>query len=352
VSFLFIGSTGNHAGRSLTTWAIAKRLAERGLDIGFIKPFGSKPVHSDGIWTDSDAFLFKQILNLQEPMEKICPYPVPEETLLQKGPEEILEEFQTLARELEGEKDIVIIMGARHIFFDNASFPVNDINLSMSIMADFILVDRYKETSRSIYSILSVRSLLKERIKGIILNRVPQEKIAEVRDRVGPYINNKGMPVTAIIPEELVLTFRTLEQIRGILDGTFLWGEEKSYQSVGGMTTGASDLGGDLKLLKRVYNKIVLLSPHALETESKKPEAGVPAAAVILTGGREPAVQVLEAAKKTGIPLILVKEDTFSALERLEQSPSTLSPEDCVKVDHFTGLFNREGTLDRLLDSL
>jgi BioD-like phosphotransacetylase family protein len=243
-------------------------------------------------------------------------------------------------------------MGARHIFFDDTAFPVHDINLSMSIMADFILIDRYMEIAKSIYTILSVRSLLKEKIKGIILNRVPREKLGEVRDRMGSYMQVEGTPLTAIIPEEPALTFRTLDQIRRILDGTFLCGEEKSYQTVEGMTTGASTLGGDLKLLKRVYNKIVLLSPQARISESVEAGGEIQIAAIILTGGQKPAVQILEAAKKAGIPVILVKEDTFGALERMERSPSKLSPDDRDKVDLFTGLFNREGMLDRLLESL
>ena len=350
--FLFLGSTGNHAGRSLTTWAIAKRLNKRGLSVGLIKPFGSKPILSNGIWTDSDALLFKKILNLDEPMERICPYPVPEDALLQKGPEEILEEFQALAHELASKKDIVIIMGSRHIFFDDTSFPVHDINLCMSIMADFVLVDRYKELSRSIYTILSVRSLLRERVKGIILNRIPPERFPEVRGKIGPYNTSKGLPLTALIPEDLSLTFRSLEEIAGILDGKFLWGEEKLHQPVEGMTAGASDLRGELSLFKRVYNKIVLLSPRPRNTEGGETGAGVSVAAIILTGGRKPAIQLSEVAKKAGVPLIMVKEDTFGALERLEQSPSTLSSKDQVKVDHFTELFDRENSLNRILDSL
>ena len=285
-------------------------------------------------------------------MEKICPYPVPEEALLEKGPEEILDNFQTLVYELEADHDIVIIMGATHIFFDNTSFPVHDNNLSMGIMADFVLVDRYKDISRSIYSILSARSLLNERIKGVILNRVPPEKMNEIRNRIGPYINIKRMPLTAIIPDEPALTFRTLGEIREILDGKFLCGEEKLNHSVGGMTTGTSNLEGDLKLFKRVYNKFLLLSPQPQDTETEGTGPGVPVEAVVLTGGRKPAFQVVEIAKKAGVPLILVNEDTFSALEHLEQSPFTLSPDDHVKVENFTDLLDHEGVLDRLLDSL
>jgi BioD-like phosphotransacetylase family protein len=62
--FLFIGSTGDRAGHSLVAWAIGRRLLEKGMSVGFIKPFGTDPVHIHGQWTDQDAFLFKEALNL------------------------------------------------------------------------------------------------------------------------------------------------------------------------------------------------------------------------------------------------------------------------------------------------
>jgi BioD-like phosphotransacetylase family protein len=176
--------------------------------------------------------------------------------------------------------------------------------------------------------------------------------MAEIRNRIEPYLNSKGMPLMAIIPDEPALMFRTLGEIREILNGKFLCGEEKLNHSVGGMTTGTSNLEGDLKLFKRVYNKFLLLSPQPKDTETEGPEPGTTVAAVVLTGGRKPAFQVLETATMAGIPLLLVEEDTFSALERLEQSPSTLFPEDHLKVEGFTELFDHEGALDRLLDSL
>jgi len=58
LSFLFIGTTGDHAGHRFFTWAIARRLVEKGLSVGFLKPFGTHPVKLDRFWMDQDAVLF------------------------------------------------------------------------------------------------------------------------------------------------------------------------------------------------------------------------------------------------------------------------------------------------------
>jgi BioD-like phosphotransacetylase family protein len=73
---------------------------------------------------------------------------------------------------------------------------------------------------------------------------------------------------------------------------------------------------------------------------------------IVLTGGRSPDPQLLQAAKRAKVPLLLVKQDTFPALERLEQSTSHLSLGDDVKVRHILEMMDYEGALDRLLESL
>lgn len=348
MSFLFIGSTGDRAGHSLIAWAIARRLVEKGLGVGFIKPFGTDPVHVHGQWTDQDAFLFKEALNLSEPLERICPYLVSDETWRHKGNDEIIEELKTLAREASEGKDLVLILGSKHIFFDDAACPIPDVTLIPELNAEFVLVHRYRKVSKAIYSILSVSSLLRERIRGIVLNRVPPEEIREIQTHLVPSLRTKGIPIYAALPEDPVLSFRSLREMGEVLEGQWLWGEDLG-KPVGEMTVGATDLTEGLLLFKRAYNKIVLLGPTANSAESTSPR---PVVGIILTGGRSPAPPILHAAKQADLPLLLVKEDTFAALERLEQTTSRLSPGDEVKVRHMAELMDQEGALDRLLESL
>jgi len=95
LSFLFIGTTGDHAGHRFFTWAIARRLVEKGLSVGFLKT----------LWNPSS-----QVGSVLD------------------GP-----------------------------------------------------------GCRPVYSILSDSSLLRDSIKGIILDRMPQVKLQEIKDRTIPW---------------------------------------------------------------------------------------------------------------------------------------------------------------------
>jgi len=327
-------------------------LVERGFRVGFLKPFGTQRVTLNGHGLDPDALLFKQSLNIQEPLDRICPYLLSEETFREKGPETIHNKMRTLVKDLSEDKDVLIIMGADHIFLDNASRGVSDISLAAGLEADFILVDRYRDKARSIYSILSASSLLKERLKGIVLNRVSPSLLQEIRDHVIPLLARKGIPSIIALPEDPFLSFQSLGDIRDILEGEFLCGEADREQPVGGMTVGSSDLKGELLLFKRAYNKIVLLRPYPPSKEHEPIHGPRSIAGILFTGGRTPPPQLLTAAKKTGIPLILVTGDTFSVLERLGQDPPPLSPHDHAKVRRMMELIDRDNALDTLLQGI
>jgi BioD-like phosphotransacetylase family protein len=350
MSYLFIGSTGDRAGQSLITWAIARRFLEKGLKVGFVKPFGTDPLYSEGSWTDHDAYLFGEVLKLQEPVERICPYPASDEKWRKLGNEEIMAGFKSLALELSENKDVLLVMGSKHIFFDDASCPIPDVSFISELRADSLLVHRYRKISRSIYSILSVSSLLRERIKGIVVNRVPADEIQTIRNQMVSSLRQKGIPLTTALPEDPMLSFRSLREVKEVLSSEILFGEDKLGLPIGGITVGSADLAGELSIFKRAYNKIVLLEPVPDELQAS--EATRPVAGILLTSGRNPPPQLLQAAKRVGVPLLLARHDTFAAMELLEQSASRLSPLDEIKVSRFTEMMDQDGALERLFHSI
>lgn len=349
---IFIGSTGDSAGQSLLAWAFGKKLMEKGLSIGFLKPFGTHPAYVDGKWTDQDAILFKEVFNLTEPLEMICPYSASDEEWKIKGPDEIRSEIKRLSAELSEKKDLLIILGSQHIFFDNAVLPVPDISLINDLDADCILLHRYQKNSTSIYSILSISSLLKDRLKGIIFNRIPLEMIDEVRTSLIPSFEQRGISITAALAEDPLLSFLSFKEVIDCLKGKILCGEGFLDKPIGGMTAGSGDLTGDLMLFKRAYNKIVLLEPCSSDLKNEHAPGQRNVAGILLTGGRSPAPKVIEAARKCLVPLVLVKQDTFASLERLEKITPSLSPEDHLKILRYQEMLDSEHAMNKLMESL
>ncbi|MBN1625891.1 MAG: AAA family ATPase [Deltaproteobacteria bacterium] len=340
MSLVYISSTGYHAGQTLITWTIAERLRAKGLNPGFFKPFCADPVLINGIRTDPDAFLFREILNIREPLEKICPFTDPES--IAGNQNQILDIIKKSAGHLLSGRDLLLIMGSKDIFFDGDLYSIPDVSVISELNADVILVHRCRKISTTLYSILSVHSLINKKIKGIIINRVPPDRVEEVERLIIPALNEKGIYNISFIPEDPKLSSRRLEEICAILDGKVIFGEDFLNNPVERMSVGTTNLSGDLLLFKRVYNKIILLGPSN--------DFGI--AGIILTGGKEPGRQILEAVKKSNIPLISIKENSLEALERLENTTPSLSPADRIKAVHCAGIMDRNGSLNKLIDSI
>lgn len=348
MSVIFIGTTGDRAGHSLLTWVLANRLRKSGLRPGLLKPFSTHPVFIEGVWTDSDAHLFKTVFDLPEPLDEICPYSMPEEGYHHQDKEAVLLDIQSRVLTLLKKKDHLLLMGSRQVFFEEGRSSLPDLSLVQSLGADFVLVHRYRSPSSSIYSILSIHALIKGAMKGIVINRVPEGEMNRVTQDVVTPLTRRGIPVTATLQEDPVLSYRRLRHVVDALQGEVLYGGPELDRMVGGFTVGSGDLNGSVRLFKRVFNKVVLLQPSQAD-QDESADAPRSVAGIVITGGKTPAQTVIEAARKANMPLILVAEDTFTMMDRLEKLTPQLSAGDIEKACHFTRLLDRDGALDRLL---
>jgi hypothetical protein len=325
---------------------------EKGLRVGFLKPFVTDPIQVDGTWTDRDAVLFKQVLGLTESLDRIAPYAPSGDPHKAKTQEGTLEGLRESVQELSAGKDALLIMGYRDIFYDDPSRLVPDTALIQGLDAQLILVTRYHEISTSVYSILSVCSLLRERVKAVIVNHVPPQQLGTAEGQLGPFFVQRRIPVGAILSEDLLLACRSLGETLEVADGELLCGEEGLGRPVAAMSVGSADLEGELLVFKRVYNKIVLLEPPLAGVPAQEEPAPRAVAGILLTSGRTPPPMLIEAARKARVVLALTRADTFSTLDRLERTPPFLSAGDEGKVRRLTELLDQDGALHRLLHAL
>jgi len=333
----------------LATWALAVRLKEKGLKVGFFKPYGllpESPAPSPGGRCDSDVLLLKQVLEIPEPEEILCPilFPgnqIPEGAGLQGG--ELREKIQAGFEEVSRGKDVVLVMGAREIFFGEGVPGLSDGVLVKSFDSSVLLVDRYQRDNLTFYSLLSLNSFLDGRVKSAILNHVPPEQIDHVKNKVVSFLQQKGVKSVVAIPQDSVLAALTVAAVAEIVGGQILCCPEGEGNLVQGSTIGTKYLEGPLSIFRQVYSKVILLG----QDPQKDPVAGI-----ILTGGRNPSEVVIKVARDRGIPLILTRPDTFQVVERMEKAKPVLTPKDEFRVRRFLKLIDEVNAGSRWVEEL
>lgn len=340
---IFVGSTGGAPGQTLAVWALGLVLMERGLKVGFFKPYGLLPdlgPSADDQLCDPDVVLLKNALHLTEPEEYLCPVMLTENLVpeISGSPqEEMIARIQAAFERVSAGKDVVLIMGAKEIFFDGGVSGVPDSLLVKLFDATVLLIDRYQRDNMTFYSLLSLNSFLDGRVKSAVVNYVPADKWEHVRSKVIPFLKEKGLKSVVAVPQNPTLGAFQVSTIAEFIDGRVLCCPERIDNLIESFTIGSKYLEGSLSLFKQVYNKIVLVG--------LAPSEDSPAAigGIILTGGKAPSDLVLRVSGENSIPLILTRRDTFQTMERLEQARPLLGRKDEFKVRKFIQLMDGGG---------
>ncbi len=345
---LFMGSTGDHAGRSLVAWAFARALLQRGLRLGFLKPLFPRPDSEQQKHQDEDCELFREILCCKEPPESTCPVFQGKDSSGRLPTEEVARRLAHIMESSSWQTDLMLILGSRKIFLDDPASPISDLSLVQALKAEFVLVTRFLDLPRTVYSLLSVLSLLGSKIKAVVVNRIPSQQMQEVSQGIRARLSGREMPILFFVPDDPLISARTLAEVVKATGGEMLLGQHKAGELVAGWSMGAGHLlSGEMAIFKRFYNRILLLGPQDPHIEGTARPVGI-----ILTAGRRPPSVALEAAQRMDLPLVLCFQDTFATLEKLEGAAPRLSAQSEARAERMGRWLAAGGRLEELWSSL
>ena len=316
---LYVGSTAGYSGKSLVSLGIALKMQEDGLRVAYMKPYGRVPTVEGGILTDGDVLFMKKRLGLAGPVERLCPVVYSKdlmaESLRGRG-RDLMKKFMGAYKMVSADADVVILGGARNIF-DGKSLGISGARIIKETSAKALIVDPFNGET-CVDCLLSIQDFLGKNLVGAVINRVPPEGMEYLKESAGPFLKRKGIPLIGTLPADPVLNSMTVRQVNESIGGTVLCCEEGLDELVENLSIGAMDVESALKYFRRTHNKAVITGGHrsdiqlaALETSTK---------CLILTGDLLPNALIIAKAKLSGVPVITVKGDTLSTVERLEST--------------------------------
>ena len=314
---IYIGSTTGYSGKSLVTLGLALRMKEDGLDVGLIKPFGRVPTVIGGVLTDGDAAFMKEALGLPDPVEDICPVVHSHDLVagaLRGGGAALKPRVMKAFKAMSKGRDVMLIGGARDLH-DGAYIGIPGEKLVAAMDAWAVIVDPFGGEP-NVDRLLAVKELIGPRLVGAVINKVPPDGMEFLKGMVGPFLKKKGIPLLGVLPTDKVIDSITIGQLSESLGGRVICREDRLSEFVENFSIGAMDVESALKYFRRTPNKCVITGAHrsdiqlaALETSTK---------CLVLTGDLLPNDLIIAKATMAGVPIILVKADTLTTVERFE----------------------------------
>lgn len=314
---LCIGSLESYSGKSAVGLGLAQHYIDQKVKVAYMKPVGNVPITVDGVTTDEDAYLVNEAIGSPAPLESVAPLimttKVTEDALQGRAVDHsgvIKSAFDRVA----DENELVLIEGPSDLFVGRmlgASLP----DISARLEAPVMLVIRSTNPA-VVDSILAAKSLLGDRLIGTLFLSLPRDVQDRFNELVRPYLEDKGISIFGMFPEEKSLTSVTVGELAEVLGGEIICLPEKSEELVESYLVGAMGQERALRLFRRKTAKAVItggdrpdIQLAALETPTK---------CLILTGNLYPSQSVVARAEEKEVPLILAPQDTFATVQIVE----------------------------------
>lgn len=328
---LYVGSTAGYSGKSLVSMGLGYRFRKDGLRVGYLKPVGILPIKVEDILTDNDAWRIYRALELNDPISDICPVVLTQELAVKSYLREnkglmtkILRSFNLLS----GDKDIMLIGGYGSIY-TGSYLGLQGLKVINRINAKVVIVVKY-EGEYIVDYVLQAKKDLGDRFIGVILNKVTAEQRESVDGYAVPFMKRKNIDILGILPHDPLVGSVTVEELNEMLGGKVLCCHDRLNNHVENFLIGAMQVDKAIEYFKKTRNNAVIVGGDRSDIQLSAIESG--SVCLILTGELYPSEIILSVAEQKNVPILAVREDTYSIAKKVEKLSIRIRLRDKMKV--------------------
>ncbi len=318
---LYVTSTTPYAGKTALCVALGRRFRKDGHSIGYMRPVTTAKTRIGECVVDEEAELMRQTLSLTDPVYTIWPVcldPATVEAVLHDEGEDYMKAVMDAFAQVSKDKDIVLLESGSRCS-QGMAVGLSCDKIADRLEAKALLVAKYDvSTVVVIDDLLADKQRLGDKVLGVVLNAVDRDRVDYVQQLVVPFLEKNGLPVFAVLPTDRVLNSVTVSQLVDALQGEIICRPDLGNELVENLMIGAMSVDASLSYFRRSLNKAVItggdrpdIQLAALETSTK---------CLILTGNFHPNPLIINRAEEAGVPIILVRHDTFATVQLAEEA--------------------------------
>ena len=315
---LYVVSTESFSGKTSICYGIAARLKHDGMRVGYFKPLVFFGQRAHGRTISEDAPFMRTALALKESDEQLAPVvldPQAIENAASGQANDFAAQIDRAFAYVSRDRDVVIVEGAATLA-EGTLLDLPPQQMAERLNARVLAVAKYT-SDLVVDPLLAARTQFGQRLVGAVINEVPQPHSGFVDQSIVPFLKTRGVRVYATLPQERLLLSITVNEIADALGGEILNSAEHADELVENIMVGAMSMDSALSYFRRKPNKAVITGGDradivlaALETSTR---------CLVLTGNLRPNLLIQGRAEELGVPLILAKQDTLSAVEIIQQ---------------------------------
>jgi len=339
---IFIASVSPFSGKNLICLGLGLKFKKDGYKVGYFKPVGFSPVVVEDILTDEDAVFLSKTLEVNEPLQSICPVVLTDDLLrrLTSGEDlHIKQKMMTAFHQASKEKDIMISRGLGRLS-GGTSLHFSELDFIKESHAKVIFIDKFQSYIDTLDGFIYASKMLGNQLLGVVFNVVPSSKLNYTREILVPFLKKNGITTLGIIQKDPILSAVPIREIITALNGKVLCCEDRVDELIEHFMIGAMNVESALSYFRKVSNKAVITGGDRSDIQLAALET--PTKCLILTGELYPNASILGRAQEVGVPIVVVRADTANTLEVCENLSGYASLHDKSKIRRAAEVVERE----------
>ncbi|TRZ51362.1 MAG: hypothetical protein D4S01_04850 [Dehalococcoidia bacterium] len=334
---VFIAATRQNDGKTTLSLGLISILKKRFNNIGFIKPIGQRYLVEQGYNIDEDSYLIEEIFGIKSNLKDMSPIAI-EKGFTQKYIENpdrkplVLQVKNAFKKIAEG-SDLVVIEGTGHAGVGSV-FDMSNAIVAKMLNSKVIIVSA-GGIGRPIDEVMLSVPLFKQagvEIAGVIINKVQDTKYKKINNLVRKGFKQHGIDVLGVIPYLKVLDMPTMEHMADELKGRFISGSNDNMLkpinnivvATGKPRTVLRQIG-ERSLVVTSGDREELIKCLLKEVDKKKLKRDM-LAGFIVTCGFIPNRRIRQMFEMSKIPVLLVQEDTFNIITKIDKMIVKIHP--------------------------
>jgi BioD-like phosphotransacetylase family protein len=348
---VLVTSLEESTGKTAVALALAVAARGRGERVGYMKPKGTRLQSAVGKTVDEDPQLARELLDLDAEMHEMEPV-VYSPTFVHeaiRGREDIEElhgEIRSQFEALSEGTDRMILEGGGSLT-TGGIVDLTDADLAELLDATVVLVASFSEPG-DVDELLAAANLLGERLGGILFNDVSDAAFETLASDVVPFLEGRGIRVYGMVPHDSDLAGVTVAELTEELGAELLTTAAPTDGRVHRFVVGSMSAG-------ETHGRLRQLRAAALVTGGDRPDmqtAALEASGVeclVLTGGIRPPDAVIGRAESVDVPVLFVRTDTRTTIDRIEDVIHTGRTRDRETVARMGALLSDYADIDAML---
>lgn len=346
---LLIGSTETYSGKSATILGIAHELQKQGIDLAYGKPLGNYP-SNDIDAVEEDLRLIVQSLGLSRNCVRSPLLYLNKETITKRmqrrDNRDYKADLQQYVQDVSG--DLILLEGAGTLW-DGTIFDLSIPQIAETTDAAVLLVSRYSSLEL-VDHLLTAKNLLGDRLLGVMINDIPQEKLELAQTYIKPFLQEQGINVFGLIPRNALLRSVSVRELTKRLEAKVLCRSDRLDLLVQSLSIGAMNVNSALEYFRKGKNMAVItggdrtdLQLAALETSTH---------CLILTGHVAPQDFIISRAEDLEVPILSVDLDTLTTVEIVDQTFGRVRLQEPIQVQCVQDLMKKHFDFKKLMEQL